>query len=150
MKMILKKDHPKLGKAMDIVTVKDGYARNFLIPSGIAVPATDGNQRAVEEAKKFVQKREEKKEREARQLAKKIEAVPCTIPVKIKEGEEIYGSVSAQEIADFLKKEGYAIEKSNIELEENIKQLGVYTVAIRLSRDVSAKLKVWVVKEEQQ
>ncbi|MBN1981305.1 MAG: 50S ribosomal protein L9 [Chitinivibrionales bacterium] len=150
MKVILKQDHQKLGKALDTVTVKDGYGRNFLIPNGIALPATDGNLKVVQESKKYVAKREEKKEREARQLAKKIENVPCTMPVKIKEGEEIYGSVSSQEISEFLKKEGFAIERSQIELDEHIKQLGVYTISIKLYKEVSAKLKVWVVKEEQQ
>ena len=86
---------------------------------------------------------------EARQLAKKIEGVPCTIPVNVGEEDKLFGSVTSQEIADFLKKEGIEIEKRDIELEEPIKQLGVYSVKIGLYKDVSAKLKVWVVKDEQ-
>ena len=148
MKVILKKDYEKLGNNMDIITVKDGYARNYLIPEGIAVPATEANQKMVLEARRFIEKKEEKKEKEARQLAKKIENTPCTIAVKIKEGDEIYGSVSTTEISDFLKKEGFEIEKSHIILEDTIKQLGVYNVKIKLYRDISAKLKVWVVTEE--
>ncbi len=149
MELVLKKDYKNLGKAMDVVIVKDGYARNFLIPSGIAVPATEGNRKAVAEAKLFSQKREEIKAKEAQQLAKKIEEVPCTIPVKVKEGEQIFGSVSAQDIADFLSKEGFSIDKQSVELEESIKQLGVYSVKIKLHKDVAANLKVWVVKEDE-
>ena len=148
MKIILKKDYDKLGKTLDVVLVKDGYARNFLIPSGIAVPATEGNMSAVEEAKRLEQRRDEKKSKEAKQLAKKIEDVPCTIPVKVKRDEEIYGSVSAHEIAEFLGREGFKIEKAAVVLEEPIKQLGVYSVKIKVYKDVYAKLKVWVVKGE--
>jgi large subunit ribosomal protein L9 len=148
MEIILKKDYTKLGKAMDVLNVKDGFARNYLIPSGLAVPATEGNKRAIQELKRAALKREEKKIKESRQLAKKIEEVPCTIPVKVKSGEEIFGSVTGQEIAEFLAKEGFTVEKSAVELDEPIKQLGVYTVKITLFKDVQAKLKVWVVKEE--
>jgi large subunit ribosomal protein L9 len=148
MEVILTKNYEKLGAAMDVLTVKDGYARNFLIPNGIAVPATDGNMQLVAEAKRLAELREGKKLTEARQLAKKIEQIPCTIPVKVGEDDRIFGSVTAQEIADFLQKESFEIGKNNIELEAPIKQLGVYTVTITLYKDVAAKLKVWVVKEE--
>jgi large subunit ribosomal protein L9 len=149
MEIVLTKDYEELGKAMDVINVKEGFARNFLFPRGIAVPATEGNRKKVAEAKRIAEIREEKKNKEARQLAKKIEQVPCTIPVKVGEEDKIFGSVTAQEIADFLKKEGFDIEKRHVNLEEPIKQLGVYSVAIALHRDVEARLKVWVVKEEQ-
>lgn len=149
MQIILKHDYKNIGKAMDVVTVKDGYALNFLIPSGIAFPATEGNKRAIIESKRVDSKREEKKAKEARQLAKKIEEVPCTISVKVKQDEQIFGSVTSAEIADFLKKEGFNIDRSAVMLDEPIKQLGVYTVSIKLFRDIHAKLKVWVVKEEE-
>jgi large subunit ribosomal protein L9 len=148
MEIVLTKDYEELGKAMDVINVKEGFARNFLFPRGIAVPATEGNRKKVAEAKRIAEIREEKKNKEARQLAKKIEQVPCTIPVKVGEEDKIFGSVTAQEIADFLKKEGFDIEKRHVNLEEPIKQLGVYSVAIALHRDVEARLKVWVVKEE--
>ncbi len=148
MEVVLKKDHENLGKALDVVTVKDGFARNFLLPNGIAVPASEGNKKTVAEAKKLSENREEKKLKEARQLAKKIENVPCTIPVNVGEDDKLFGSVTSQEIADFLAKENIAVEKKNIEMEEPIKQLGVYSVKITLYRDVQAKLKVWVVKDE--
>lgn len=148
MEVVLKKDYQSLGKAMDIVSVKDGFARNYLIPQGIAVIATEGNKKQVAEMKRVSEKREEQQLTEARDLAKKIEQTPCTIPVKVGEEEKIYGSVSAQDISEFLKKEGFGVEKRQIVLEEPIKQLGVYSVDINLYRDVNAKLKVWVVKEE--
>ena len=148
MNIVLMQDYENLGKALDVVSVKDGYARNFLIPSGVAVPATDGNKKRVAETKRLSERREEKKLKEARQLSKRIEEVPCTIPVKVGEEDKVFGSVTSQEIADFLKKEGHNIEKRAIELDEPIKQLGVYNVPIHLYKDVFAKLKVWVVKEE--
>lgn len=148
MEVVLMKDFENLGKALDVIPVKDGYARNFLIPQKIAVPATEGNKKRVAEAKHIAEIREEKIIKESRELAAKIEQIPCTIPVKVGEEEKIFGSVSAQEIADFLKKEGFEIEKRHVELDDPIKQLGVYTVTINLYRTVSANLKVWVVKEE--
>ncbi len=148
MEVVLIKDYQGLGKAMDVLPVKDGYARNYLIPQGIAVPATEGNKKKVAEAKSQAEKREVKKLADAREVAKKIEQTPCTIAVKVGEEEKIYGSVSAQEISDFLKKEGFDVEKRQVGLDEPIKQLGVYNIDINLYRDVSAKLKVWVVKEE--
>lgn len=148
MEVVLKKDHDKLGKAMEIVTVKDGYARNFLIPEGIAVIATEGNKRAVAESKKHFEKREGKKIKEAQEQAKQIEKVPCTIKVKVGEEDKMFGSVTSQEIADFLTKEGFAVTKRDVDLAEPIKQLGVYTVKINLHKDAPANLKVWVVKDE--
>lgn len=148
MEIVLLKDYENLGKAMDVLPVKDGYARNFLIPKGIAVPASEGNKKKVAEAKRLAERREGKKTLEAQELAKKIEQIPCTIPVKVGEEEKIFGSVTAQDISDFLKKEGFSIGKSDIELDEPIKQLGVYNIKINLYKNAFAKLKVWVVKEE--
>lgn len=150
MEIVLTKDHTDLGKALDVVTVKDGYARNFLIPAGIAVPASEGNKKRVAETKRIAEQREEKRIKEARRLAKKIELVPCTIPVKVGEEDRLFGSVTAQEIADFLKKEGFDVDKRQVELEEPIRQLGVYTVSVKLHPEAAAKLKVWVVKEERE
>jgi large subunit ribosomal protein L9 len=148
MKVILKKDVDKVGKAMEVITVADGFARNFLLPTELAVVATAGNIGTLEAARKLEAKREEKKLKEARQLAKKIEKVPCTITAAVAEEEKLFGSVTAGDIADFLKKEGFEIERSAIELAEPIKQLGVYTVDVTLYKDAKAKLKVWVVKDE--
>lgn len=148
MEIILKKDYENLGKAMEIVTVKDGYARNFLIPNDIAVIATESNKKRIAETKRMYEKREAKLMAEAAELAKKIEQTPCTIAVKVGEEDKIFGSVTSQDIAEFLKKEGFSVEKRFVKLEEPIKRLGVYTVDITLYKGVDAKLKVWVVKEE--
>ena len=148
MEVVLKKDHENLGKAMDVVNVKNGYARNFLIPAGIAVPASEGNKKAVAEQKRIAEKREAKHKMAAEGLAKNIEKVPCTIPVKVGEEDRIFGSVTSQDIADLLKKEGFEVEKQSIHLPEPIRQLGVYAVEVKLHRDVVAQLKVWVVKDE--
>ena len=148
MNVILCENVENLGEMGTQVRVKDGYARNFLIPQGIAIPATEGNKKNVAEAKKIAERKEDKKIAEAKELSKKIEQIPCTIPVKVGEEEKIYGSVSAQEISDFLKKEGFDVQKRDVDLSEPIKQLGVYNIKINLYKDVSARLKVWVVKEE--
>jgi len=148
MRVVLKKDHENLGKALDVVNVKDGYARNFLIPSGVAVVATEGNVKTVAETKKVGERREAKRSVFARDLARKLEQVPCTIKVAVGEEDRMYGSVTAQEIADFLKKEGYDIPKHAIVLEEPIRQIGVYNVKVKLHRDTEATLKVWVVKAQ--
>ena len=148
MEIVLIQDHEKLGKAMDVLTVKDGYARNFLIPTGIAVHATEGNKKRVSESKRIAEIGEQHKQKEARDRAAKIEQIPCTIPVKVGEEDKMFGSVTAQEIAEFLSREGFDVEKRQVDLSEPIRQLGVYTVTIKLYRDVFARLKVWVVKEE--
>lgn len=148
MRVVLKQDYGKLGKALDIVQVKDGYARNFLIPSGIAVVATDGNVKSVAEVRRVSERREAKRANHADDLAKRIEQVPCTIPVTVGEDDKMFGSVTAQEIAEFLQREGYNVGRQAVELEDPIKQLGVYNVNIRLHRDICATLRVWVVKNE--
>jgi large subunit ribosomal protein L9 len=150
MEIVLVQDHETLGKAMDVLKVKDGYARNYLIPTGIAVQATEGNKKRVAESKRIADLGEEHKQKQARERAEKIEQIPCTIPVKVGEEDKLFGSVTAQEIAEFVTKERFDVEKRQVDLEEPIRQLGVYTVTIKLYRDVSARLKVWVVKEEQQ
>ena len=148
MKVILTEEIPNLGAIGSIVEVAPGYGRNFLIPQGIAVLATEGNKRAVAESKKQAEKKEKKKAGEASELAKRIENIPCTIPVKVGEEDKLFGSVGQQELVDFLKKEGFEVERRAVLLDDPIKQLGVYEVGIKLHRDVIAKLKVWVVKED--
>jgi large subunit ribosomal protein L9 len=150
MEVVLKKDFEALGNAMDVVNVKNGYARNYLIPEGIAVVATEGNRKMVAEARKYSNKREEKSRAEAVKLAREIEKVPCTIPVKVGEEDRIFGSVTSQDISEFLKKEGFDVDKKAIQLEEPIRSLGVYTVDVKLHKDAVAQLKIWVVKSENQ
>ena len=147
MKVILRKDIEKLGNAGDIVTVKDGYARNYLLPRGLAVPATPGNLRAVEEEKKLAELRANREKRAAEKLAEKLNSVSVTATVSVGEEDKIFGAVTTQMIADLLKEKGYDIDRRKIHLEEPIKALGIYDVPIKLHPEVEAKVKVWVVRE---
>ncbi len=147
MKVILRKDIEKLGNAGDIVTVKDGYARNYLLPRGLAVPATPGNLRAIEEEKKLAELRANREKRAAEKLAEKLNSVSVTATVSVGEEDKIFGAVTTQMIADLLKEKGYDIDRRKIHLEEPIKALGIYDVPIKLHPEVEAKVKVWVVRE---
>lgn len=147
MKVILRRDFEKLGKIGDIVEVKDGYARNYLIPQNIAYQATTGNIKALEEEKKQHSYREQKEERNAQKVASKLENTSVTIKAKVGEDEKLFGSITSQSIAEALLEQGLTIDKRNIELEDPIKQLGIYTVPIKLHPKVTAKLKIWIVRE---
>ncbi len=146
MKVILKQDFEKLGKAGDVVEVKAGYARNYLLPRGIALEATPSNLRVFEEQKKLDAQRLDKAKKGALALAEKLEGVSCTAAVAVGEEDRIFGSVTSQTIAELLKEKGFDIDKKKIVLEEPIKALGIYDVPIRLHPEVEAKVKVWVVK----
>ncbi len=147
MKLILRQDHAKLGKVGDIVDVKDGYARNFLIPRKIAFIATPGNLLALEEEKKQHVQREKKEQHQAEKLSAELEKVSITMKVKVGEDEKLFGSVTAPMIADALLEKGITIDKRAILLEEPIKALGIYTLDVKLHPDVTGKVKVWVVRE---
>ncbi|KPL19283.1 MAG: 50S ribosomal protein L9 [candidate division Zixibacteria bacterium SM23_81] len=147
MKIILRQNVERLGQRGDIVTVKDGFARNYLIPRKLALVATPGNLRAFQEEKKQLDVRENKDRRLAEQLAKKLKSVSITATVAVGEEDRVFGSVTAQTISGLLKEKGYEIDKKKILLEEPIKALGVYTVPLKLHHDVEGKVKVWVVKE---
>lgn len=147
MKVILRKEHDKLGQIGTIADVKDGYARNYLIPRGIAYPATDGSMRALEEEKKQAERRSNKEMKESEKLAANLDKVSLTIKMKVGEDEKLFGSVTAQMVADGLKEQGYTIDKRVIDLEEPIKALGIYTVNVKLHASVVGKVKVWVVSE---
>ncbi|MFA3782560.1 50S ribosomal protein L9 [Melioribacteraceae bacterium 4301-Me] len=147
MKVILRKNYDKLGKVGEVVEVKDGFARNFLIPRQIAYQATKGNILSFEEEKKQILKREAKELEAAQKLAAELEKISITIPVKVGEEDKIFGSVTNQMIADSLKEKGYEVDKRKIEIAEPIKALGIYSVNIKLHPSVSATVKTWVVRE---
>ena len=147
MKLVLLEDVDKLGKRGSVVSVKDGYGRNFLIPRKLAMPATDGNLKQIElEAKKYKVK-EAKEETDAQSMKGDLEKLSLTIPMKAGEADVLFGSVTSADIASALEKEGYTIDKRKIDIGEPIKRLGVYHVPIKLFRTVTAEVKVWVVKE---
>ena len=146
MRVILRKNIEKLGKAGDIVEVKNGYARNFLFPQNLALPSTPGNLKRVEDEKRVLMKKQEKIKEEAENLAKKLEKKSITIPVQVGEKEQMFGSVTAQDIANVLKQEGFSIDKNQIDLPEPIKSLGIYNVKINIHPGVTPVIRVWVVK----
>jgi large subunit ribosomal protein L9 len=147
MKVILRKNFDQLGKVGDILNVKDGYARNFLLPRQIAYQATKGNILALEEEKKQILKKEAKELVTAQNLATELEKVSVTIPVTVGEEDKIFGTVTNQMIADFLKEKGFDLDKRKIEITEPIKALGIYSVSVKLHPSVTATLKTWVVRE---
>ena len=147
MKVILRQDVEKLGKEGDIVDVKVGHARNFLLPRKIAYPATPGNLQRLEEEKKLRDLRVRKELRSAEDLARRVSGASLTFVMKAGEEDQLYGSVSAGDIASKLNEQGFDVDRKQIVLDEPIKKLGVYTIEVSLHTEVSGKLKVWVVKE---
>jgi large subunit ribosomal protein L9 len=147
MKIILRQDYQKLGKLGDLVEVKDGFARNFLIPRNIANQATAGNLRALEEEKKQHSLRQGKESAKARKIAGDLEKTSITLKMKVGEDERLFGAVTSQMIADALAEKGFTIDKRVIEADEQIKALGIYSVSVKLHPEVETKVKVWVVRE---
>ena len=147
MKVILTETLDTLGEAGAIVDVKDGYARNFLLPRKLALVASKSNMSVYEEENRQRDARGSKAKREAEILSKTLEKASCTVPVAVGEGARIFGSVTAQAIADLLVEQGFDIDRRAVILEEPIRALGVYDVPIRLQAEVEASVKVWVVKE---
>jgi large subunit ribosomal protein L9 len=147
MKVILRKEHEKLGNIGDAVDVKDGYARNYLFPRNIAYPATAGAMAALAEEKKQAERRVSKELKGSEKIAAELEKVSITIQMQVGEDEKLFGSVTSQMIADQLKEKGFTIDKRIIALDEPIKALGIYTVDVKLHQNVTGKVKVWVVRE---
>lgn len=146
MKLILLGEVAKLGKTGDQVEVADGYARNFLLPRGLAIEATPSNLKAWERQKLLGQSREARAKREALALAERINTNSVTIQCQTGEQDKLYGSVTNLDIGNALAQEGIEVDRKKIALPEPIKTLGLYTVSIRLHPEVTAELKVWVVK----
>ncbi len=147
MQIVLKEDIDKLGRRGEIVKVADGYARNYLLPLGKALPATAGNLKVIEREKRRYVVRLTKEKEENQALAGKIQALSLTLVRKVGESDVLYGSVTSGDVAESLSKEGIVVDKRRIQLPEPIKSLGIYTIPIRLHPEVTAEVKVWVVKE---
>ncbi len=147
MEVILNQDVNRLGKAGQTVKVRDGFARNFLIPNGLALPLTAVNLKKLEQEKQKKLLGLEKAKKGSEELKVKIENLSLTIPVLTQEGDKLYGGISAADLANALSEEGFSIEKTLIVLDEPIKSLGIYEVPIKLHPEVSAKIKVWIVKK---
>lgn len=148
MELILREDVEKLGHRGQLVKVADGYARNFLLPKRLAVPATDANKKIVEQERQAHLRREAKLSSDASDLAKLMANVTVTISQKAGDNDQLFGSVTSKDIAEALEKQGYTIERRKIVLEEPIRSLGEFKVPLRLHREVTAEITVQVTKEE--
>ncbi len=147
MKLILQEDVPKLGDVGDIVEVRSGYGRNYLIPQGLAVQADEKNVRRVEHERRKIALRLEKMKDSAAAKGKGLKDVPVTIPRKVGEADKLFGSVTVRDIHEILTAEGYEVDRRQIRLSEPIRALGVYEVPIKLHPEVIPTIKVWVVTE---
>jgi len=146
MKIILRQDYESLGATGDVVEVKPGYARNYLIPKNIAMPLSKGNLKIFEEERKQVEMQHLREQHSAEGLAAKLEKVSVTATVTVGEDDRIFGTVTNQNISDLLKDKGFDIDKKNITIDEPVKALGIYPVTVRLHPNVDTKIKLWVVK----
>lgn len=147
MNVILKADVKNLGKAGEVISVKDGHARNFLIPKGFAVEANLKNVKSLEHEKKKIEEIAKKTKTSSENLSSKLSNLKLIIRAKAGEEEKLFGSITAMDISEALKKEGFEIDKKKIQLEEPIKRLGDYTVNIKIHQDILAKLNINVTAE---
>jgi large subunit ribosomal protein L9 len=146
MEVILRQAVENLGKPGDLVAVKSGYARNYLIPRGFALPATEGNKKRIEQQKARLEAAEGERRDAAQQVADRLEQVSLTFSARVGEEEKLFGSVTAADIAQQLQSQGFDIEKRQIDLHDPIKSLGVYRVPVKLHADVKPEVRVWVIK----
>ena len=146
MEVILRKDIDRLGKSGDQVHVKDGYARNFLIPRGFAYEMSPSNVAMLEEEQRQSHIHEQRVFKHASDIAAAIEKTSLTVKVLVGQDDKIFGAVTSQVIADLLAEKGIEVDRRKIQIDEPIKSLGVYEVPIKLHTDIEAKVKVWVVK----
>lgn len=147
MEVILREDVQSLGKAGELVRVKPGYARNFLLPKGLAYEATEGNKKRIAAESRARQARHATERTEAEQLASRLGALSIALVAKAGEGERLFGSITSQDIADAVMAQGIELDKRKIDLEHPIKTLGTHTVPVRLHADVQAELAVTVTAE---
>jgi large subunit ribosomal protein L9 len=148
MEVILREDIEKVGSRGEIVKVAPGYARNFLLPRRLAVPASEANKKIVEQERQAHLRREAKVQADAQELSKMMAAVEITVSQKAGENNQLFGSVTAADIAAALEKQGFGIDRKKVQLEEPIKTLGDFRVTLRLHREVSVEIPVHVLKEE--
>ncbi len=145
--VILMQDVKDLGAEGQVVRVSEGYARNYLIPRKLAAPVTEATRRRLA---KLQQQREADRKaavEKSRELAAKLEKASCTIPMKVGEGEKLFGSVTSADIVKALEGQGFTVDKHAVQLEAPIRELGVFEVKIKLHAEVEALIKVWVVQE---
>ena len=147
MEVILRQHVDNLGRRGEIVKVADGYARNYLLPRKLALPATSGNKQHVERERKIFEAREAEERGQAEAMAARLTALTISIARRVGDTEQLYGSVTASDIAEFLKEKGFEVDRRKLILPEPIKAIGEHSVPLKLHREVTVPLKVHVVKE---
>lgn len=149
MKVILRQSVQTLGSIGEIVNVKNGYANNYLIPRGFAYPASKSSIRVFDEEKKRLHVKQNKELKTSEKISAELEKPEnsVTIQMQVGENDRLFGSVTKEMIAEKLAEKGFSIDKHQIELDEQIKVLGIYTVNVKLAHQVNAKVKVWVVRQ---
>ena len=147
MEIILRQAVENLGKPGDVVKVKSGYARNYLLPHGLAYEATPGNLERIQQERDRLEAAENERRGAAQGIAEKLEQVSLTFSARVGEEGKLFGSVTAADVAQQLEAQGFHIEKRQIDLHEPIKALGVYRVPVRLHADVKPEVRVWVIKQ---
>lgn len=148
MEVILREHVEHLGRRGEIVKVADGYARNYLLPRKLALPATEANRKWVERERRIAEMRDREEKAAAEAIATRLSALEITVPRRTGENDQLYGSVTNADIAELLAARGFEIDRRKILLPDPIKQLGEVTVPVKLHREVVAQLRVVVVKEE--
>lgn len=147
MEVILRQAVDNLGHPGDVVTVSPGFARNYLLPRGIAFAATEGNKKRISLEKARLEAAEGERRSGAEEIAKKLEEVSITFSARVGDEGKLFGSVTSADIAEQLAAQGFTVEKRQIDLHEPLKALGVYRVGVRLHADVRPEIKVWVIKQ---
>lgn len=147
MEVILRQAVENLGKPGDVVKVSNGYARNFLLPRGVAFEATPGNLKRISQEKDRLEAAENERRAAAQSLAERLEQVSLTFSARVGEEGKLFGSVTAADIVQQLESQGFTIEKRQVDLHEPLKTLGVFRVPVRLHADVKPEIKVWVIKQ---
>jgi large subunit ribosomal protein L9 len=147
MEIILRQAVENLGKPGDVVKVKPGYARNYLLPRGLAYEATPGNLKRIQQERDRLEAAENARRDTAQGLAEQLEQVSLTFSARVGEEGKLFGSVTTADIAQQLETQGFHVEKRQIDLHEPIKALGVYRIPVRLHADVKPEIRVWVIKQ---
>ena len=147
MEVILKEDVAKLGSRGDVVKVAEGYGRNFLLPRRLAIEATTGNKKVIEQMRAAAVRRSAKEKAQAEELSKQFDGVSVSFQRRSGEHDQLFGSVTSGDLAEALEKKGFNVDRRKIQLHEPLKSLGEFTIPVRLHKDVTAHLKVVIEKE---
>jgi len=147
MEVILSKDIQTLGKLGEVIKVKDGYARNFLLPRKLAYAATPANLKRIEQQEKKSKVQDEQAKKDAEVFAEKLNKTSCTIDVEVNDLDKLYGAIAEADIAKALEIEGFTVDKKDIVIEKPIEELGIFEIGINLHSEVTAKIRLWVTKK---